>query len=307
MFSLEKEKNMEELKMKRKIESLGIILMAIALIVSCKASADNATGRVTLNINAMVKEAEKALEVAGTSASAEDVYFTYTLKSAEGTGSYGAVENETLIGKGGTSITATISVGKWTAEFWGYRDAGCKELVYHGIATTPTSIGKEGGSLNVVMETMTSASSAHAFSAEDEAKNTADLYLKPISISNGSFVEGTKAEWYIKDGAEERKLDTWTWTAGKWVSESANIPNEGKLFEVAPGEANSLRVKVSDTANNIIGHEGWTEASSNSIEMCLNAVYTVSGAVTLKDGQLSLTVSVTPVSFSGLTATEIVD
>ena len=69
MFSLEKEKNMEELKMKRKIESLGIILMAIALIVSCKASADNATGRVTLNINAMVKEAEKALEVAGTSAS----------------------------------------------------------------------------------------------------------------------------------------------------------------------------------------------------------------------------------------------
>ena len=44
MFSLEKEKNMEELKMKRKIESLGIILMAIALIVSCKASADNATG-----------------------------------------------------------------------------------------------------------------------------------------------------------------------------------------------------------------------------------------------------------------------
>ena len=61
MFSLEKEKNMEELKMKRKIESLGIILMAIALIVSCKASADNATGRVTLNINAMVKEAEKAL------------------------------------------------------------------------------------------------------------------------------------------------------------------------------------------------------------------------------------------------------
>ena len=60
MFSLEKEKNMEELKMKRKIESLGIILMAIALIVSCKASADNATGRVTLNINAMVKEAEKS-------------------------------------------------------------------------------------------------------------------------------------------------------------------------------------------------------------------------------------------------------
>ena len=109
--------------MKRKIESLGIILMAIALIVSCKASADNATGRVTLNINAMVNEAEKSLEVAGTSAAAGDVYFTYTLKSAEGTGSYGAVENETLIGTGGTSISATVSVGKWTAEFWGYRDA----------------------------------------------------------------------------------------------------------------------------------------------------------------------------------------
>ena len=131
--------------------------------------------------------------------------------------------------------------------------------------------------------------------------------MKPISISNGTFVEGTKAEWYIKDGAEERKIDTWTWTSGKWVSEGANIPSEGKLFEVAPGEANDLRVRVSDTANNIIGHEGWTEASSNSIEMCLNAVYTVSGAVTLKDGQLSLTVSVTPVSFSGLSATEIVD
>ena len=157
------------------------------------------------------------------------------------------------------------------------------------------------------METMTSASSAHALSAEDEAKNTADLYLKPISISNGTFVEGTKAEWYIKDGSEERKIDTWTWTSGKWVSGGANIPREGKLFEVAPGEANALRVRISDTANNIIGHEGWAEASSNSIEMCLNAVYTVSGAVTLKDGQLSLTVSVTPVSFSGLVATEIVD
>ena len=92
--------------MKRRIESLGIILMAVVLIVSCTASADNATGRVTLNINAMVREAEKALEVAGTSVAAEDVYFTYTLKSAEGIGSYGAVENETQIGKGGTSITA---------------------------------------------------------------------------------------------------------------------------------------------------------------------------------------------------------
>ena len=58
--------------MKRRIESLGIILMAVVLIVSCTASADNATGRVTLNINAMVREAEKALEVAGTSVAAED-------------------------------------------------------------------------------------------------------------------------------------------------------------------------------------------------------------------------------------------
>lgn len=65
--------------MKRKIESLGIILMAIALIVSCKASADNATGRVTLNINAMVKETEKALEVSGTSASAEEGLRTFYL------------------------------------------------------------------------------------------------------------------------------------------------------------------------------------------------------------------------------------
>lgn len=298
---------MEEKKMRRRFATLGIILMSIALIVSCKASADNATGRATININAKVEGVEKSLEVAGTSVAAEDVYFTYTLKSAEGTGSYGAVETETLIGQGGTSITATVSVGKWTAEFWGYRDAECKELVYHGIATTPTAIGKSGGSLNVVMNTMTSASAAHALSAEDVAKNTADLILIPITISDGAFVEGTKAEWFVTDGGVERKIDTWTWTSGKWVSEESNIPSEGKIFEVAPGTKNSLRVKVTDTASNIIGHEGWAEASSNSIEMCLNAVYTVSGAVSIKDGELSLTVTVTPVSFSGLTATEIID
>ncbi|MGN1189243.1 MAG: hypothetical protein ACI4SL_02485, partial [Candidatus Ornithospirochaeta sp.] len=239
--------------MRKKLESLGIILMAIALIVSCKATTDNATGRATISINARVEGIEKALEVAGTSVAAEDVYFTYTLKSAEGTGSYGAVESETLIGKGGTSITATVSVGKWTAEFWGYRDAECKELVYHGIATTPTSIGKSGGTLNVVMDTMTSSSSAHALSAEDVAKNTADLILMPITISDGTFVEGTKAEWFVTDGGAERKIDTWTWTSGKWVSEESNIPSEGKLFEVAPGTTNSLRVKVTDTASNIIG------------------------------------------------------
>lgn len=283
-----------------KMTVLAVALIMVMSLIACNDSMSSAVqGTATLSLDVGVSGEEKAISITGSSIDPLQAYWTYTLKPVGSSGTVGVVNEETSIGQGETSVVATVSYGKWTAEVWGYRDPDMKELVYHGVATTPSEIGKSGGTLTVTASTMTTAGDAHAFRDASGAKSTSDLLLKPISTSQGTMPEGTTAVWKIKENGTERTLDTWTYTGGKWqTATSSVVPDSGVIYEVAPGDGNELSVRVADPAGNLIGHEGWVEASSKAIRMALNCSYEVSGSIEVRNGQFTITIHVEQVNFT---------
>lgn len=286
---------------------IALLVLTVFVLASCNNNPQqDMKGTAMLSLDVSISGIEKPIQMSGYSPDTTDIWWSYTLKPVGASGASGAVEDETPIAKGENAVTAQVSYGHWTAEVWGYRDADYSELVYHGVGQTATPVGKGGGTITIQATTSKNASDAHAMSADNHnPKNTADLIIKPIGTSSGVIPEGTKAEWSVNDG-NARLLETWTYTGGKWIdANSAEVPESGKIYFVAPGAANELSVKLTDAAGNLVGHEGWV--ASGKIPMALNCVYTVDGSVEVRNDGLSIQITVDRVNFTGLQAQPIED
>ena len=98
------------------------------------------------------------------------------------------------------------------------------------------------------------------------------------------------AEWYL-DGSV---IATWTATDGVWYDSSAGtaIPSSGQTVHVNPGASRSLVLTVKDANGNIMGAEGWDNAS-----LALNCTYLVEGTLVPRD--CAVTISITVATLSG--------
>ena len=109
--------------------------------------------------------------MSGASSETDAINWTYTLVPFDGNIGYGAVPYETKMT--GSETTVTVSHGSWKAEVWGYRDATCRELVYHGTGTG--TVSRNGGHMAVSVTVMTDPKNAHAMNPADTPKSTAEL------------------------------------------------------------------------------------------------------------------------------------
>lgn len=246
------------------------------------------TSQMVLSVSA-----DKTTTLTPTSPAIEDITWSYTLTKADGSNGIGQVTAETKMG--GTSVSKSVSYGSWKAEVWGYRDTLCRELVYHGTGTGTAS--RSGGTIAVNAVTMTDAGMAHAFSASDTPKATADIVLKPVGVegdASGSLMK--TCVWYL-DGTV---IATWTATDGVWrdSASDAEIPSEGVKIYATPGTGHTLVLQVKDETGATLGAEGWDNAS-----LALNCTYIVQGNIMPRSGEITIDITVSVLSGVPIDAT----
>ena len=264
----------------------SLIIIALILIVSCTDPGAGFDGTAMLTLS-VAQEENKTTSITGSSPAIGDITWTYTLIRTAGSEGAGQVASETRME--GTSVSRQVAFGPWRAEVWGYRDEACRELVYHG--TGSGEVTNMGGRITVQAKTSVNASDAHSLNPADIAKNTADIVLCPIAVEGDTTGTIMKtADWYL-DG---NVIATWTATGGVWYDSSAGtaIPSGGQTVHVNPGAGRSLVLTVKDANGNIMGAEGWDNAS-----LALNCTYLVEGTLVPRD--CAVTISITVAALSG--------
>ena len=109
------------------LKPITFVLISLLFFISCTDNAldigEKETGKVTISIRG---ETPKDLTLTPSAPAAEDINWTYTLRKTNGTNGIGQITAETKIT--GSSVTTAVSIGNWTAEVWGYRDAAYREI-----------------------------------------------------------------------------------------------------------------------------------------------------------------------------------
>lgn len=257
--------------MKRILSLLGSMTVSVMILllmtaVSCSdesASPDGAVGLLSISI---IEKTEKNLLLTPTAPSAEEVRWTYTLKKSNGTNGIGQVKEETPVA--GSTLTASVSIGSWTAEVWGYRDADCRELVYHGSGSGDVS--RSGGTISITATTITDVGQAHALNKNDVPKATADLLLMPVDVEGD--INGTirhDLEWIV--GGET--VATWLWQNDAWTHEGNAVSAAGQTVNVNPGNASVVAI-VRNAGGDIVAAEGW-----ETQEFAINCTYRIDGII----------------------------
>ena len=247
------------------IKPITVVLISLLLFVSCTDNAfdigEKETRKVTISVRG---ETPKDLTLTPSAPAAEDINWTYTLRKTNGTNGIGQISEETKIT--GSSVTTAVSIGNWTAEVWGYRDATCRELVYHG--TGSGDISRSGGTIAVNAVTMTDVGLAHALTPGEAPKSTADLVLMPVDVEgdeNGTV--RNSLEWVV--GGET--VSTWLWQGGAWTSGGNTVGENGVVVNVEPGNVSVVAI-VRDVGGDMIAAEGW-----KTQEFAMNCTYTIDG------------------------------
>lgn len=239
----------------------------------------------TLSISVCVDGA-KATEMSGASSETDAINWTYTLVPFDGNIGYGAVPYETKMT--GSETTVTVSHGSWKAEVWGYRDATCRELVYHGTGTG--TVGRNGGHMAVSVTVMTDPKDAHAMNPADTPKSTADLLLAPIGLQgDGTGSVMKTAEWALSSTI----ISVWSCMDGVWYDNATGleIPTEGIAVEVPCGTDQDVTLTIRDDSGTTLGKEGW-----NGLTFAMNCVYEIKGEATARLGVADVSISITGIN-----------
>lgn len=264
-----------------------LVLFLFLLIFSSCTDPDlmSANRECTLSISVCV-DGEKATEMSGASSEADAINWTYTLVPFDGNIGYGAVPDETKMT--GPETTVTVSHGSWKAEVWGYRDATCRELVYHGTGTG--TVGRGGEHMAVSVTVMTDPKDAHAMNPADTPKRTADLMLAPIGLQgDGTGSVMKTAEWTLSSTI----ISVWSCMDGVWYDNATGleIPTEGIAVEVPCGTDQDVTLTIRDDSGTTLGKEGW-----NGLTFAMNCVYEIKGEATARLGVADVSITITGIN-----------
>ena len=160
------------------------LLFIVLLFVSCSDKADDML--VDLDINISVNE-PRGMMLGSEVPDRESIIWTYKLTKHDKGMTWGEGDEALLNG------TLKVSQGVWWADIWGYRDSGCREVVYAGGGEG--AVGPEGGVLRVTVSTVTDPSLANSLDPSKEPKNTAELILgnlvseKDVQLDKAKYLD----------------------------------------------------------------------------------------------------------------------
>ena len=256
--------------MGRRIFCFALPLFFIALFfVSCSDKADDML--VDLDINISVDE-PRGMMLGSEVPDRESIIWTYKLTKHDKGMTWGEGDEALLNG------TLKVSQGVWWADIWGYRDSGCREVVYAGGGEG--AVGPEGGVLRVTVSTVTDPSLANSLDPSKEPKNTAELILgnlvseKDVQLDKAKYldwkVDGREvASWSVRAGGE-----TFGNIQGHLYSNGVLVTEDTEIVVEIPAGIHDIQAVLTDERGGVLSSMLWED---KVLEM--NCVHRISGVM----------------------------
>ena len=256
--------------MGRRIFCFALPLFFIALLfVSCSDKADDML--VDLDINISVDE-PRGMMLGSEVPDRESIIWTYKLTKHDKGMTWGEGDEALLNG------TLKVSQGVWWADIWGYRDSGCREVVYAGGGEG--AVGPEGGVLRVSVSTVTDPSLANSLDPSKEPKNTAELILgnlvseKDVQLDKAKYldwkVDGKEvASWSVKAEGE-----TFGNIQGHLYSNGVLVTEDTEIVVEIPAGIHDIQAVLTDERGGVLSSMLWED---KVLEM--NCVHRISGVM----------------------------